>query len=84
MKKHLRHALIYKNLKKHLHVELGTNTFAVITQNRCSKPRFVHAQVTPIAGMALFHVHGDRCLLHEAKVVSRGVKYMLRSDVIFA
>jgi hypothetical protein len=48
-----------------------------------SRKRIV-AQVTPIAGMALFHVHGDRCLLHEAKVVSRGVKYILRSDVIFA
>lgn len=44
----------------------------------------VVAQVAPVAGMALFHVHGGRCLLHEAKAVSKGVKYVLRSDVVFS
>ncbi|GLJ25914.1 hypothetical protein SUGI_0496790 [Cryptomeria japonica] len=28
------------------------------------------AEVVPIAGMALFHIHGDECMLHEARVVS--------------
>jgi len=32
----------------------------------------------------LFHIHGARCLLHEAKAVSKGLKYVLRSDVVFA
>lgn len=42
------------------------------------------AEVAPIAGMALFHIHGSQCMLHEARVVSKGVKYILRSDVVFA
>jgi len=42
------------------------------------------AEVAPIAGMALFHIHGHQCMLHEARVVSKGVKYVLRSDVLFA
>lgn len=42
------------------------------------------AEVAPIAGMALFHIHGPQCMLHEARVVSKGVKYILRSDVLFA
>lgn len=45
--------------------------------------RKVVAEVAPTAGMALFHVHGARCLLHEAKSVMKGVKYVLRSDVVF-
>ncbi|MCO5561432.1 hypothetical protein L7F22_015053 [Adiantum nelumboides] len=41
-------------------------------------------EVAPLAGMALFHVHGEKCMLHEARVVSKGAKYVLRSDVVFA
>ncbi|CAG8557735.1 134_t:CDS:2 [Paraglomus brasilianum] len=39
--------------------------------------------VKPRAGMALFHRHGIDCLLHEAKEVKAGVKYVLRSDLMF-
>ncbi|XP_024360139.1 uncharacterized protein [Physcomitrium patens] len=46
--------------------------------------RKVVAEVAPVAGLALFHIHGARCLLHEAKPVLKGVKYVLRSDVVFA
>ncbi|CDP05262.1 unnamed protein product [Coffea canephora] len=42
------------------------------------------AEVPPTEGMALLHVHGDRCMLHEARNVHTGVKYVLRSDVVFA
>ncbi|KAL4575889.1 hypothetical protein LXL04_011976 [Taraxacum kok-saghyz] len=42
------------------------------------------AEVSPIQGMALFHVHGAKCMLHEARNVTKGVKYILRSDVVFA
>jgi len=42
------------------------------------------SQVAPIEGMALLHVHGDKCLLHEARNVTKGVKYVFRSDVVFA
>jgi len=43
----------------------------------------VIASVAPSTGMALLHKHGDDCLLHEGKVVKAGIKYLLRSDVIF-
>ncbi|KAH9626062.1 hypothetical protein KSS87_001987 [Heliosperma pusillum] len=44
----------------------------------------VVAEVAPEEGMALVHIHGDKCMLHEARNVRKGVKYVLRSDVIFA
>ncbi|XP_042048910.1 uncharacterized protein LOC121794696 [Salvia splendens] len=42
------------------------------------------AEVAPTEGMALLHIHGDKCMLHEARNVSKGIKYILRSDVAFA
>ncbi|KAK6936383.1 hypothetical protein RJ641_033413 [Dillenia turbinata] len=42
------------------------------------------AEVAPIEGMALLHLHGDKCLLHEARNVMKGLKYVFRSDVVFA
>ncbi|XP_019442164.1 PREDICTED: uncharacterized protein LOC109346818 [Lupinus angustifolius] len=41
------------------------------------------AEVAPTEGMALLHIHGDKCLLHEARNVTSGVKYVFRSDVVF-
>ena len=43
----------------------------------------VCAIITPEAGKVLVHAHGDRCLTHEAAVVVQGVKYVLRTDVIY-
>ncbi|KAI3889250.1 hypothetical protein MKW92_038542 [Papaver armeniacum] len=40
--------------------------------------------VAPAEGMALLHLHGDNCMLHEARNVAKGIKYVFRSDVIFA
>ena len=37
----------------------------------------------PEAGSILLHVHGDQCLAHEADPVERGVKYVLRTDVVY-
>lgn len=34
-------------------------------------------------GMMLLHKHGDDCLLHEGSLVKKGVKWVLRSDLIF-
>lgn len=42
------------------------------------------SQVAPTEGTALLHLHGDKCLLHEARNVTKGVKYVFRSDVVFA
>mgnify|MGYP002631157804 CR=1 FL=1 len=39
--------------------------------------------VAPKCGMALFHAHGRRCLMHEGAEVLKGQKYMLRSDVMY-
>ncbi|KAL8160256.1 hypothetical protein V2J09_001793 [Rumex salicifolius] len=40
------------------------------------------AEVAPLEGMALFHIHGDKCMLHEARNVTKGVKYVFRSDSV--
>ncbi|KAI3458216.1 hypothetical protein Pfo_014879 [Paulownia fortunei] len=34
------------------------------------------AEVPPTEGMALLHIHGDKCMLHEAWTVSKGIKYV--------
>ncbi|EFN58883.1 hypothetical protein CHLNCDRAFT_50409 [Chlorella variabilis] len=41
------------------------------------------AAVTPQPGLALLHRHGDECMEHEAAAVTAGIKYVLRSDVVF-
>mmetsp|Transcript_11465 Transcript_11465/g.16814 ORF Transcript_11465/g.16814 Transcript_11465/m.16814 type:complete len:248 (-) Transcript_11465:187-930(-) len=37
----------------------------------------------PEQGAILLHVHGDRCLEHEADPVEHGIKYVLRTDLVF-
>jgi len=37
----------------------------------------------PEEGAVLLHIHGDRCLEHEAEPVLDGVKYVLRTDIVF-
>lgn len=37
----------------------------------------------PQAGLALLHKHAPDCLEHEGAAVKSGVKYILRSDVVF-
>lgn len=39
--------------------------------------------VKPAAGKLLVHAHGDRCLTHEGAPVLQGIKYVLRTDVIY-
>lgn len=41
------------------------------------------AAVAPRPGLALLHKHGEHCLDHEAAEVKSGIKYVLRSDVVF-
>lgn len=41
------------------------------------------AAVPPAPGRALIHRHGDDCLLHEGARVRDGVKYVLRTDVVY-
>ena len=42
------------------------------------------ASVAPAPGLALLHRHGDDCLLHEGALVVSGVKYVLRTDVVYS
>ena len=37
--------------------------------------------VEPEVGMALLHKHGQECLLHEGKKVTKGAKWVIRSDI---
>uniref|UniRef100_A0A7S0C7X9 Fe2OG dioxygenase domain-containing protein n=1 Tax=Proboscia inermis TaxID=420281 RepID=A0A7S0C7X9_9STRA len=37
----------------------------------------------PEAGSILMHMHGDRCLEHEADPVLDGIKYVLRTDIVY-
>ena len=37
----------------------------------------------PLRGRLVVHAHGEECLEHEAKEVTAGVKYIMRSDVVF-
>lgn len=34
--------------------------------------------------MALLHRHGDRCMVHEGRVVTGGEKWVVRSDLVVA
>lgn len=38
----------------------------------------------PEEGAILLHIHGDQCLQHEADPVVSGIKYVLRTDVVYA
>eukprot|EP00596_Hydrurales_sp_CCMP1899_P004377 CAMPEP_0119051912 /NCGR_PEP_ID=MMETSP1177-20130426/73374_1 /TAXON_ID=2985 /ORGANISM="Ochromonas sp, Strain CCMP1899" /LENGTH=246 /DNA_ID=CAMNT_0007031283 /DNA_START=166 /DNA_END=906 /DNA_ORIENTATION=- len=39
--------------------------------------------IVPVEGLLLIHAHGERCLTHEGLLVTQGVKYVLRTDVIY-
>ena len=39
--------------------------------------------ISPEKGLLLVHCHGDRCLTHEAELLRRGHKYVLRTDVLY-
>jgi hypothetical protein len=43
----------------------------------------IAARVGPQQGMCLVHGHGDRCLTHEGEAVAIGIKYLLRTDVMY-
>lgn len=44
----------------------------------------IAASFSPKQGACLVHGHGRQCLLHEGAAVTSGVKYLLRTDVMYA
>lgn len=40
-------------------------------------------KIQPHCGRLCFHGHGSACLLHEGAVVEAGVKYLLRTDIVY-
>ncbi|KAI9101188.1 hypothetical protein DFS34DRAFT_578325 [Phlyctochytrium arcticum] len=48
-----------------------------------SRTKKLVVSVPPTTGMALLHAQGSRCLLHEGAIVKSGLKWVLRSDVMY-
>lgn len=57
--------------------ELGPAKKILGKENDGSMPIVVDLEV----GMALLHKHGQDCLLHEGREVTRGEKWIIRSDL---
>ncbi|THU86442.1 hypothetical protein K435DRAFT_731499 [Dendrothele bispora CBS 962.96] len=60
-------------------VEGGETLF--YKSERCRPNETIVAPLT--RGTALLHRHGQDCLFHEGSEVTKGVKYVLRSDLMF-
>ncbi|KAG6965160.1 hypothetical protein JG687_00005555 [Phytophthora cactorum] len=61
----------------------GGNTIFYVNEAGAKEEKVV-LSVAPETGSALVHGHGDRCLLHEGALVTRGAKYLLRTDVMYS
>eukprot|EP00457_Paulinella_chromatophora_P003736 gb/GEZN01003744.1/.p1 GENE.gb/GEZN01003744.1/~~gb/GEZN01003744.1/.p1 ORF type:complete len:536 (+),score=49.16 gb/GEZN01003744.1/:25-1608(+) len=48
------------------------------------KAKTIEVEVAPTVGLVVLHGHGDRCMTHEARPVLQGVKYVLRTDVVYS
>lgn len=53
------------------------------TKRKGSKGDDGSVAFTPTQGAVLLHVHGDKCLEHEAEPVVDGIKYVLRTDIVY-
>ena len=47
-------------------------------------PGSVALAYRPRTGTVLLHGHGDQCLTHEGEKVTKGTKYLLRTDVMYS
>ena len=43
----------------------------------------IAAKVAPLEGLCIIHGHGSRCFTHEGAPVISGLKYVLRTDVMY-
>jgi len=55
----------------------------VFYSNHKARLNDVYAVIQPERGLLLLHGHGDRCKTHESRIVRRGIKYVLRTDVVY-
>ncbi|KAK1939938.1 hypothetical protein P3T76_008261 [Phytophthora citrophthora] len=74
--------LVYLNDSVDSDLEGGNTIF--YANEAGAKKQEVVLSVAPETGAALVHGHGDRCLLHEGALVTRGAKYLLRTDVMYS
>ncbi|KAG1706891.1 hypothetical protein DVH05_027741 [Phytophthora capsici] len=74
--------LVYLNDSVDSDLEGGNTIF--YANDAGAKKQEVVLSVAPETGSALVHGHGDRCLLHEGALVTRGAKYLLRTDVMYS
>uniref|UniRef100_A0AAV1UTE0 Fe2OG dioxygenase domain-containing protein n=1 Tax=Peronospora matthiolae TaxID=2874970 RepID=A0AAV1UTE0_9STRA len=74
--------LVYLNDSTDSDLQGGSTIF--YANEAGAKEEQVVLDVVPETGSALVHGHGDRCLLHEGALVTRGVKYLLRTDVMYS
>ncbi|BFZ55887.1 hypothetical protein PYCC9005_002928 [Savitreella phatthalungensis] len=55
----------------------------LLRKNGAARSRVVKVAPKLAGGMALLHKHGNDCLLHEGRVVRSGVKWVLRTDLMY-
>jgi len=52
-------------------------------KDRNGNPTTMQLAFPPTRGVCLLHGHGDECMIHEGALVEDGVKYVLRTDVVY-
>ncbi len=62
-------------------LRLQGGTTAFYTSHAARDPIY---EMVPVRGAVLLHAHGHRCLTHEARPVTSGFKYVLRTDVLYS
>ena len=61
----------------------GATRFHLPRSTKKKKGEDESVAFTPTKGAVLLHVHGDQCLEHEAEPVLDGIKYVLRTDIVY-
>jgi 2OG-Fe(II) oxygenase superfamily len=66
----------------------SNNNIELMTAKNRTKRKHISSSSSfafvPETGSILLHVHGDKCLEHEADPVLSGIKYVLRTDLVYA
>ena len=76
--------LIYLNDSSHCALRGGATAFYAGQYSDADVEKSQVLCFEPRRGTALLHGHGERCLLHEGCEVTNGIKYVLRTDIMYA